>query len=300
MMIFKTNTYRPAPMVMGLILSFSMVMGPQMANADQDDRLDHRKDYRMESISGGAFRNYVSTHVTEDDLWARSMRTFGSFHNHMHELMSHMAKYGVEVRGDREHVPEFTHRISGGEWARYRESLEEAGDDSDWYELVRITEIMHDRVHHAMARSLVYDRDSRNRDVDLGDFLRGEALAHGAGIPDAGERRISEVSLDAFREWAWRYETEPPHLHESVQGMVVFAHLLDDLLTQWLAHGDSMAPENCRPQPGLLARRGEGWSDYLAQIEDCEDAEWREFVKVAGLMRDRIHHMMHKMKAYQK
>ncbi len=98
-----------------------------------------------------------------------------------------------------------------------------------------------------MTRSLIRDRVARNRDVDLSDYLRGEAMAHGEGIPAAGERNISE---------------------------------------------------GCQPAPGLRARRGESWSAYVANITACEDAEWREFTQVAGLMRDRIHHMLHKLKPY--
>jgi len=268
------------------------------AQAGQERAVDHRDDYRMDSISGGDFRDYISAHIREDDPWARSMRVFGSFHNHMHELMSQMARHGAQERGDGERVPEFTNRISGGDWTRYREALEEAGDTSAWFDLVRVTEIMHDRVHHAMARALIRDRDARNRDVDLGDFLRGDPLAHGEGIPGEGARRISMASLDEYREMAWRYDTESRYLHEAVQGMNVFAVVLDDLLTQWLVHAETLASEGCRPAPGLKARRGEGWSDYVANISACEDAEWREFARVAGLMRDRIHHMMHKMRVY--
>jgi len=268
-----------------------------MVHASEDSPLDHRDDYRMDSISGGDFRDYISTHITDGDRWARSMRTFGSFHNHMHELMSQMARHGAQERGDK--VPEFTHRISGGGWTEYREALEEAGDDSDWYELVRITEIMHDRVHHAMARSLIRDRDARGREVDLDDFLRGEPLAHGKGIPGDDARNITQISLDDYRERAWRYDTESPYLHKSVQSMIVFAHMLDDLLAQWLGYAETFESKSCRPTPALLAVRGDRWASYVAQLADCDDAEWREFATVAGLMRDRIHHMMHKMAVYE-
>ncbi|MCC5845473.1 MAG: hypothetical protein JJU05_14585 [Verrucomicrobia bacterium] len=283
-------------LILGLIMSLTVFADPPDM---PEGRLDHRDDYRMDSISGGAFRNYISSHISEDDLWARSMRTFGSFHNHMHEMMSHMAEYAVELRGDRGHVPEFTHRISGGQWAAYRKSLEAAGDDSDWYELVRITEIMHDRVHHAMARSLIRDRDARGRDADLSEYLRGDPMDHGEGIPAEDARRLNHVTLDEFREWAWQYDVEPRLLHESVQSMIVFAHMLDDLLTQWLTYGETLETAACRPAPGLSDRRGEAWAEYVAQIDACEHAEWREFVLVAGLMRDRIHHMMYKMKHYR-
>ena len=286
-----------APIIMLFVLGCTVAAG---AIGSQEGSLDHRDDYQMDSISGGNFRDYISAHILEDDPWAHSMRAFGSFHNHMHELMTQLARHGAEERGDGDQIPEFTNRISGGGWASYRKALEEAEDDSAWYELVRITEIMHDRVHHAMARSLVRDRVARTRDVDLSDYLRGEAMAHGEGIPAAGERNISEVSLDDFRELAWRYDAESRYLHESVQSMIVFAHMLDDLLAQWLDYGEQLGAEGCQTAPGLRARRGESWSAYVANITACEEAEWREFTQVAGLMRDRIHHMLHMMMAYSR
>lgn len=89
-----------------------------------DRALDHRDHYEMDSISGGAFRDYTSEHVTEDDRWARSMRTFGSFHNFMHELMSSMARYGRGERDEADLMPDFDQRISGGQWRDYRNALE--------------------------------------------------------------------------------------------------------------------------------------------------------------------------------
>jgi hypothetical protein len=283
------------PVLIAFLLGCMLAAGAQ---AKPDSPLDHRDDYQMDSISGGEFRNYISAHIVEDDPWARSMRTFGSFHNHMHELMTRMARHGAQERGDGDRVPSFTHRISGGGWASYRQALEDAGDDSAWYELVRITEIMHDRVHHAMARSLMRDSTARNRDVDLSDYLRGEPLAYGEGIPAEDARRLSEVSLDEFREMAWRYDSESRYLHESVQSMIVFAHMLDDLLTQWLDYGEGLTAEGCQPSAGLKAQRGEGWPQYVSTISACEEDDWSEFVEVAGLMRDRIHHTMYKMTVY--
>ncbi|MCP1728570.1 hypothetical protein J2T60_002584 [Natronospira proteinivora] len=293
--------HRFKPIVSAIPAMVMLVLSGFAANelqAGSESPLDHRDDYQMDSISGGDFRDYISTHIQENDSWAHSMRAFGSFHNHMHELMTKMARHGAEERGDAEHVPAFSHRISGGQWGQYRQALEEAEDDSAWYELVRITEIMHDRVHHAMARSLIRDRDARGREVDLHDYLRGEALDHGEGIPAEDARRLSNASLDEFREMAWRYDADARYLHESIQSMIVFAHLLDDLLNQWLVYGDSLPAEGCRPEAGVKGQRAAGWQDYLSTIDDCPDAEWREFVKVAGLMRDRIHHMMYKMRVY--
>jgi len=110
----------------------------------------------MDSISGGNFRDYVSTHITETDRWALSMRTFGSFHNFMHELMTQLVRHGESAHPERGEVPDFTNRISGGQWGDYRQALEDAGDGSPWYEFVRITEIMHDRIHHMMYKLMAY------------------------------------------------------------------------------------------------------------------------------------------------
>ena len=263
-----------------------------------DDELDHREDYVMDSISGGAFRDYISAHISEAPRWTYSMHTYGNFHNFMHELMSSMARYAATARGDDDKVPDFEHRISGGEWGAYRQALEEAGEDSAWRDLVQITEIMHDRVHHAMAKSLIYDKETYGRDVDLADYLRGERLAPGEGIPESDEVRVNPLSLDEFRELAWRYEAEDKHLHQAVQQMIVFGHMLDDMLTQWLDYGAAKEEAACQPPEEAVDKRGQGWSEYAEAISDCQHTEWREFVQVTALMRERIHHMMYKMAEY--
>lgn len=265
---------------------------------DRQGRLDHRSDYIMDSISGGNFRDYVSTHITEKDRWALSMRTFGSFHNFMHELMTQMVRHGENEHLERGETPDFSNRISGGQWSDYRQTLEDAGDDSPWYELVRITEIMHDRVHHAMARSLLYDHHVHSRDADPEDYLRGDILDFGEGIPDPDERSINTASLDEFREWAWRYDADTPEFHSSVQKMAVFAHMLDDMLTQWLEYGEEHSDPDCSPADGNESLRSAAWPNYAQQIVGCEDPLWRELVLVSDLMRDRIHHMMYKLMAY--
>ncbi len=122
----------------------------------------------MNSVSGGNFRDYVTDNSGEDDLWARSMRKPGTFLNLMHEMMSNQARYGkMNERGDL--VPDFEARISGGDWRQYRKNNEEAGIESDWHDLIRITEIMHDRVHHVIYNSLVYDNESRSRGINMDD-----------------------------------------------------------------------------------------------------------------------------------
>lgn len=54
----------------------------------------------------------------------------------------------------------------------------------------------------------------------------------------------------------------------------------------------------CTIAPGVKTRPGEGWSDYLSTLSGCQEAEWPELAHVAGLMRDRIHHMMSTIAAY--
>lgn len=108
----------------------------------------------MNSISGGDFRQYITDHVGEEDRRGHGMRLLGTFHNHMHEMMTDLALYGAERLGDADRVPHFRLRISGGEWGEYRGRLEEDGVESFWREFVQATEIMHDRSpppHHTGA-----------------------------------------------------------------------------------------------------------------------------------------------------
>jgi len=274
--------------VLGLSRSLSAASGD----------LDHRDDFRMDSISGGNFRDYIVEHIAEDDAWAYSMRTFGSFHNFMHEMMSAMARHGALERGDVERVPPFVHRISGGDWRAYREALEAAEEVSTWTELVQITEIMHDRVHHAMVKSLLHDNHAQQRGIELDGYLRDAPLPEEVGIPAPEEVDFDEISLDAFREFVWRHQAEGPYEHGMLQQMVVFGHMLDDLLAQWLLVGLGQPAAACRPPPEVLAFRGRGWPAYVERVARCEDAYWREHVQVVGLMRGRIHHMFHKMVQY--
>ncbi|MDQ2078220.1 hypothetical protein [Marinimicrobium sp. ABcell2] len=278
--------------------ALSLLSGAMPPTSDTKSLDKQRDELPMDSMSGGDFRAYISKHIQEDDPWAQSMRTFGSFHNFMHELMTSMARHGALERGD-DTVPEFEHRISGGKWSTYREALHKAGEESLWSDLVEVTEVMHDRVHHAMVRSVVYDHASRGRDVDVVDYLRNEPMPAGEGIPSDQTHRFPIMSLEQFREVSWSYEAERRHWHSAMQQGLVFAHMLDDLLTQWLAYGADHADSACRPTEGAYRQRGLAWPAYAQSVADCEDADWREFVQVAGLMRDRVHHMLHLMASYR-
>lgn len=263
------------------------------------DRLDHRDDYAMDSLSGGAFRDYISEHIVEEDDWAHAARTFGSFHNFMHEMMTTMARHAVEERGD-ERFGEVGQRVSGGDWRNYRKALEADGDSGAWAELVQVTEIMHDRVHHAMARTVILDQARNERDADLADYLRGEPLEPGGeGVPDIDALNHRTVSLDEFRQFAWQHDTDHRHWHGAVEQLNAFAVQLDDLLAQWIAVGSAHAEPTCRPPAAVAGGRGEVFTDYAAAIVPCPDADWRELVEVASLMRDRIHHMLYKAVHYR-
>jgi hypothetical protein len=261
------------------------------------ERLDHRDDFRMNSISGGDFRAYISDHIHEDDRWGHAMRMFGTFHNHMHEMMTDLALYGAERLGDGHRIPDFDNRISGGEWGDYRKSLEADGVESAWRDFVQITQIMHDRVHHAMYKSVVYDRASRGRDADLDDYI-------GAGrAPYASEETVlrtdqvstEHVPMDRFRNFVWHHGFEDRHFHAAMQAMMVFDEMLYTLMTDWAAYGAQKADIACRP-PEFGARiTRAGWHAYAEGVQACGEVEWRHLVQVVALMHDRIHHMMYRV-----
>jgi hypothetical protein len=261
-------------------------------------RLDHREDFPMNSISGCDFREYISAHVHvhEADGWGHAMRMFGTFHNHMHEMLSALARHGSGPLGDGHRIPAFDHRISGGEWRSYRENLERDGVESPWKDFVQITEIMHDRVHHAMYSSVVYDLEGRARNADLHRYV-GEARA--PHPPEAAVLRTDEVTtgyvpLDRFREFVWGYAFEDRDFHAAMQAMMVFSELLHVLMTDWAAYGAGKEEAACRP-PEFGARiTRAGFHAYAATVESCSDPEWRNLVQVVALMHDRIHDMMYR------
>ncbi|REL24254.1 hypothetical protein DYD21_18770 [Rhodohalobacter sp. SW132] len=278
--------------VLFLFLISDAVTGQQ----NRDRHLDHRDDFEMESISGGDFRTYIQNNIPENDSWAVSMQTLGNFHNHMHEMMTHIARHGSIERGE-EDIPDFDLRISGGEWTEIRKGLEAEGDRSEWRELIQITEIMHDRVHHVMAKSLLYDHGINNRTADPSDYLRTEPMDPSVAIPDPANLTYSHISQNEFREFVWDLSTDEEHKHAAFQAMAIFNHMLYDLLTQWHNIGYEHTDSECRPANEVPRVTSSDWTAYASQISGCSDDTWMELIKISELMKNRIHHMMYKMTA---
>jgi hypothetical protein len=287
------STNRIATLSLAVVLA-AVLAAPGSLGAQ--DRLDHRDDFRMNSISGGDFRAYISDHIHEDDHWGHAMRLFGTFHNHMHEMMTDLALYADETLGDGDRIPDFDNRISGGEWGDYREALEADGVESPWRDFVQITEIMHDRVHHAMYKSVVYDRVSRARGADLGHYV-GEGRAPyppGETVLRTDQERTEWVSMERFREFVWGTDFESQHFHAAMQAMMAFDEMLYTLMTDWAAHGADKAEAACRPPEHGARITRTGWHEYAEGVADCGEEEWRQLVQVVALMHDRIHHTMHR------
>ncbi|TVP79801.1 MAG: hypothetical protein EA352_00505 [Gemmatimonadales bacterium] len=266
----------------------------------------HRSDFVMNFVGGGDFRSWVSEVVEEDTRWAHSLRTLGVLHNHMHELMSDLAAHHRDEAGGEDLVPAFENRISGGDWTEYRRAIESSsdagvaasGDARLRHALVQVTEIMHDRVHHAMFKALVRDDLLHDRDAELAEFLRdGRAYEFEDTVPQEGRTRNEWISQDDFRELEWATSVEGPRLHAAFQKMVVFDYLLYDLMEQWARVGAEMDEAACRPPEYGPRISGHAWHEYRDRVSDCSDASWRELVVVTALMHDRIHHMMARMAA---
>jgi len=288
--MFRSNLIARVP-VATLALLFTL-----LSPVEAQQRLDHRDDFRMNSISGGDFRDYISAQVTEDDRWAHALRLFGTFHNHMHEMMTDLALHGKERLGHDDHIPEIENRVSGGEWREYRRNMEEAGIESSWRSLVQITELMHDRVHHAMYKSTVYDRVSRARVVDLDEYIGPERAPYPPGetVVAAEQLTVEFVPMERFRQFAWHSEFEDRHFHAAMQKMMVFDEMLYLLLSEWAEYGADQSAAACRPAwVGPRITRVE-WHEFSTRVEACPEEEWRHFVRVTALMHDRIHHMMYR------
>jgi len=283
---------RFAPLIAASMILTAFAFSVQPLNAQEQP---HRDQFRMNFIGGGDFRSYVSDVVTEDDLWAHSMRTLGTFHNLMHEMMSDLARHDAEEMDGSDRVPDFHTRISGGEWTEYRQNLEERGLESTWRDLVQATEIMHDRVHHAMFKATAYDWRTRSRPVVMADYLR-DARIHDfeSMVPAAHELRMEHVAQDDFRSLVWHADVGAARLHAGLQQMLVFNHMLYDLLDQWARYGAGKEQEACRPPPYTVRVDGAEWGEYARRVQQCDDAAWRELVQVAGLMQQRVHHMMYR------
>lgn len=254
---------------------------------------DHRDDFDMNSIGGGAFRDYITEHITEDDLWAISIRKFGTFHSLMHEMMSELARYngGEEDKDDR--IPDFTERISGGEWTEYRKAIEES-EDGSWKDFVVQAEIMHDRVHQAMFYSVVLDNQYNNRGVDIREYADEERAPYDAHevLPDLHELNLSHISRKNFRDKVWHSDkVEGKHLHAAMHLMMTFEEMRDDLVNLWAQHANRLQDPNCA---GNFKDRisMENWNHYSATLENCGDEDWKAFAKSVSLMQNRINQMM--------
>lgn len=253
---------------------------------------DHRDDFDMNSIGGGAFRDYITEHITEDDPWAISMKKFGTFHSLMHEMMSELARYngGVEHKDDR--IPDFTERISGGQWTEYRKNIEDT-EEGSWKDFVQQAELMHDRVHQAMFYSVVLDNGFNNRDVDIREYADEERAPHNAHevLPDLHTLKISQISRDNFRDFVWHSEkVEGKHLHAAMHLMMAFDEIRDDLINIWAPHANRLGP-NCKGNFGERIKM-EDWDRYSASMENCDDENWKAFAKSVSLMQNRINQMM--------
>ncbi|MCH8558130.1 MAG: hypothetical protein LAT84_09920 [Balneolia bacterium] len=282
-----------------ILLSPALLFAQSESESGKD--FNHRDSFYMNSIGGGDFRTYITSHVTEEDTWAYAMRSFGIFHNLMHEMMSNMVRYDLDVYGVESRIPEFTERISGGGWTDYRKKLAE--DDSvseEWLHFVKVLEIMHDRVHQAMYKSVIYDLQNNQRAAVITDYADENRAPYETDetFPDLSGFSPEFISNDDFREIAWHSGIEGRYLHATVQQMTQFSHMLEELTTLWADHSRSLTHESCRAD-AIEPRMGfENFSNYTASSGLCADEEWSNLMAAAGLMQTRIHQMMAAFTAY--
>ena len=258
----------------------------------------HRETFEMNFIGGGEFRDYIMDHVRGDDLWAQAIFRFGSTHNLMHELMSDMARHGLEAHGHADRIPAFWNRISGGEWRTYRENNEAADDDSNWAKLVQATEVMHDRFHHAMYHATVLDNDMKARGADVRDYLRDDPAPEAETFPDPLLPDAALVSSGQFRRTAWTFAPESPAWHTTYQQTAVFTELLATLMTDWARYAAQTLSPNQRP-PDFGGRMDSAtWMTWIEQFPEDGAAEWRYFLRSVALMDHHIHEMLYWMEHY--
>ena len=278
-----------------LSLSHESLYGDNLSD-DKANRTDQSHEVISELLSGDDFRRYVTQYVDAEDTWSQAMRTFGSLDSFMREFMTTMARHGALERGDT--VPEFEHSISGQKWRAYRETLTTNNEVSVWSELVKMTEFVHADAHRTLVRALVYDVEAFAREVDLTEFVEAQTLPDRPGTASSVPA-LPLTTLDEFREVVWSYRAERRHWHSAMQQALAFAHMLDDLLTQWVAYGAEHKDHNCRPAEGAYYQRGGAWADYVDKVVGCTDSHWRELVQEAGVMHEHVHQMLHLMTNYR-
>ena len=222
------------------------------------------------------------------------MRTLGTTHNVMHQTMTELALHAREERED-PHVPDFDDRISGGDWTRYREALEEAGEEGEWMDFVHITEVMHDRVHHPMYNAVVYHHATMSPDAELAEYVdEPEDAPRAELIPDRDAIGAAFIPLEAFRTVMWEEEPERLYWRAAMQNAVVFGHLMDQLTQQRVQYAFDEKTGACRPD--FVGRFSEAqWEGYVAQVAGCDRARWRDLVETHDLARLRVHQVMSRM-----
>jgi hypothetical protein len=262
----------------------------------QDAIHDHRDDFRMNSVSGEEFRIYISRNITEDDIWAVSMKKFGTFHNLMHEMMSDLARYDG---GKGFHFPEFEIRISGGEWTRYREILEQQQENSSWLDFVIVTELMHDRVHQPMYYSMKVDNEMYNRQENIEHYAGPQRAPyqHEEVLPELSDLNLKSIARDEFREIIWHNVIDDKNLHAGMQKMLVFDEMLDDLLQLWAQQANQINLRECRADFSDRIT-SQQWDQYAYSLDDCQNNNWKAFAKSVSLMQNRINHMMYMLVNY--
>lgn len=263
------------------------------------EHIDHRDEFLMNFIGGGAFRQYISENVKENERWVRAMQKFGIFHDLMHELMSELAWHHLhELKGEMT-VPDFGKRMSGGGWTEYRKEVEKNPDKvpETWRELVQQVEVMHDRVHHAMYKATVYDHIHFKREVKLSTetYLRYEPKPTEQVIPAPETLRFEAATVEAFRQRVWADDFKHKHWRSAMQKMIVWREMLGDMLIEWARYAREQKHESCRPDDFNVNFTGKDWSRYASEIESCEDDLWRNKVKIVDLMRKRIDQLMYIM-----
>jgi hypothetical protein len=275
----------------GLPASAAITLAIGIAAPALAEVIPHRDDFVMNSIGGGDYRDYVLTYLDADDGLYVPMRTLGTLHNTMHQMMTELAIY---ARGDRddEHVPDIGDRISGGDWTDYRKALEKTGEEGAWMDFVHVVEVMHDRVHHPMYKSVIYDFATMAREADLMDYVR-EPTSPDADelIPDRDQLNAAWIDLEAFRELAWGDEPEELSWRRVMQNAVVFGHLTDQLTGQWMVYAADHLDGACAPQLAGQAT-DEAWDAYVAHVRDCDDDGWRQLMLTHDLARLRIHQVL--------
>lgn len=133
-------------------------------------RINHFDDFENR-ISGGEWTDYRKNleDAGETSAWADFVQ-ITDFDQMLSDLMTQWAFHGATMDEEACRPPEFGSRISGAQWSEYASRVSDCSDET-WRDLLKVTELMHDRIHHMMHAVMIHDVEAHDGESENKEFL---------------------------------------------------------------------------------------------------------------------------------